>query len=63
MELNNDSINLAVNKKFTEFEKNIKDVMLHKMANHDISKTYVQSMNQISDMKSAYKNISGEDNE
>jgi hypothetical protein len=61
MTLDKDTIKLAQAKKFTEFSKSIKDVLVNKMADHPISKSYSDEVNYMHRTKDQFKEISSEE--
>lgn len=61
MSLNNDTIQLATDKKYSEFSNAVKTEMMSKMANHDISKNYVSQYDKIQNMKNLFAKINSEE--
>jgi hypothetical protein len=61
MTLDNDTIEMATGKKFTEFSKSVKDVLIHKMANHPDAKTYSDEIDFMHKTKNQFKEITSEE--
>lgn len=58
MEINKEILDLAYNKKFTDFSKAVKQELHNKLNNHKVTKKYVSDFDKIQDMKKSFKQIS-----
>ena len=57
MSLDNDTINLAINKKFTDFSEKIKSELKSKLVNNEVIQKYTNEFDNIQQMKSAFAKI------
>lgn len=61
--MDNSTIDKAVEGKYTEFSKEIKQELYNRMSAHDVSKGYANEYDKIQNMKAAYAAISGSEEE
>ncbi len=55
-----DVLNLAYDKKFTDFSKAVKQELNNKLSNHQITKEYVSDYDKIQNMKQQFAKIAKE---
>jgi len=56
-------IDLAINKKYTEFSDAVKAELKSKISNHDISKKYTSDYDKIQQMKNIFSKINNPEEE
>ena len=63
MPLDKEVLDLANDKKFTEFSKAVKHELKSKLSNNDLIKTYVSDFDKLQQMKKAFEKIHRKDQE
>jgi len=63
MAIDQETLNLASDEKFTDFSKAVKQELNNKLSNHKVSKKYVSDFDKIQDMKKTFAKITNANDE